>query len=231
MSKAPSGGRAVVEQHAPADVIEDDPIRKRWRALDFFATPPFASRAGAELVLEADPEALSGAWWEPACGDGIMAECLRETNQHMVISDLEPQGDYAKCDFLSGAEPLSKVRWVVTNPPFGHAAAFVRRGLEIADRGVAVLCRLAFLETLDRFTLHHCHLTTLAPFCERVPMQLGPWNPKCSTATAYAWFLYDKNGAGNLGPRVRLIEPGTKARLSRPGDVQRFGPRTEGSLL
>jgi hypothetical protein len=229
--------RAVAEDHAPSEVQEDSPERKRWRSLDWFATPPFASRAGAELILSVDPKAKR--IWEPACGDEIMAECFKEyfpasEDGGVFASDIEPQTKGAtKLDFLDGEFMPDGLRpdWIATNPPFGHAAAFVRRGLEVAERGVAVLCRLAFLETLDRFTLHHCHLTVLAPFCERVPMQLGPWNPKCSTATAYAWFLYDKNGAGAAGPRVRLIEPGTKARLSKSDDVQRFGPRAEGSLL
>lgn len=221
--------RAVAEAHAPQTVEADDPARARWRALDWFATPPFASRAGAETILAVDPEALTGAWWEPACGDGIMANCLAETNPRTRASDLQPQGQQERHDFLATPAGM-QCRWVITNPPFGHAAAFVRKGLEVAEFGVAVLCRLAFLESLDRFSLHHCHLAVLAPFCERVPMQLGPWNPKCSTATAYGWFIYTKAGRGGRW-EGRIIEPGTKARLSKADDVLRFVTGSGGTLL
>jgi hypothetical protein len=113
--------------------------------------------------------------------------------------------------------------WIITNPPFARAADFVRTGMARANRGVAVLCRLAFLETVDRYALHFGGdpgLTVLAPFCERVPMQLGPWNPKCSTATAYAWFIYRKGHTGS--PIIRPVPPGTRARLSKPDDIRRF---------
>ena len=181
--------RAVQERRAPAAVEADDAQRKRWRATEFFASPPWACRAGAHLVKAIDP--LARTVWEPACGDGTMSTCLMETFDEVWSSDIDPQGFGAQLDFLT-AKPPMPVDFVISNPPFGLAADFVRHGLEVADRGVAVLCRLAFLESADRFDLHFGDpgLWALAPFSERVPMQLGPWNPDCSTATAYAWFLF-----------------------------------------
>jgi hypothetical protein len=83
-----------------------------------------------------------------------------------------------------------------------------------------MLCRLAFVESIQRYTLMQ-RLTLLAPFAERVPMQLGSWNPQLASASAYAWFIWDKRDLG--ARRVEVIEPGTKARLWRDTDVQRFG--------
>jgi hypothetical protein len=234
MARKPS--RAVAEARAPAEVEADDPLRRRWRELDWFATPPWASRAGAELVKSVDPGVMRV--WEPAAGDGIMSACLRDYFFSVFDSDIEPQGAIAglvgtKCDFLRDA-PVTwggmPADWIVTNPPFALAEEFVRHGLETA-RGVAILCRLAFLESADRWPLHRDHLTTLAPFCERVPMQLGPWNPKCSTATAYAWFIYTRRGSGSAGVRTQLIPPGTRARLTKPDDIQRFCAPTAGALV
>ena len=180
---------AVMERRAPELVAADDAERAKWRSVDWFATPPFASRAGAELVKAIDPQARK--IWEPACGDGIMAECLREyfpsdENGGVFATDIVPRDGYgqATIDFLNdGYEPSPELRpdWVITNPPFNTASDFVLNGLKVARRGVAVLCRLAFLETVDRYCLHFCgenHLTHLGIFCERVPMQLGPWNPE-----------------------------------------------------
>ena len=60
---------------------------------------------------------------------------------------------------------------------------------------------------------------TAAPFIERLPMQLGEWDPDGSSAACYAWFFFHK-GAPRLP--VRPIPPGTKDRLHRAADVRRF---------
>src|SRR6185437_3036215 len=124
--------------------------------------------------------------------------------------------------------------WVVTNPPFLKAAEFVERGLEIARRGVAVLCRMAFLESAARYELLHgpkSRLAYVCPFIERVPMQLGSWDPELSSATAYAWFIFDKRQFFGGRWQGRAIPPGTKARLTRPDDVRRFARKPELPLL
>lgn len=226
----PEGGRSVQEARAPALVEADDPERARWRALDWFATPPFAARAGAELIREIDPDARSA--WEPACGDGIMASCIVPYFNLVLATDIEPQGYGDRCDFLDAYGAREDIDWVITNPPFKHAAEFVRLGMERARRGVAVLCRLAFLETVARYPLHfdgQPGLAVLAPFCERVPMQLGPWAPDCSTATAYAWFVYRHGHQGP--PLIRAIPPGTRKRLSLPDDVRKFVRSTSSPLF
>lgn len=223
--------RAVAEAHAPTIVEADDETRAKWRALDFFASPPWACRAGAELVRRIDPMAEDA--WEPACGDGIMAECMRETFSGVHATDIHPQGYGLTLDFLAPTTCSYGVNWVMTNPPFGKAVEFLEKGLEVATRGVALLCRLAFLESVDRYaplyTGRH-PLAVLAPFSERVPMQLGPWNPKCSTATAYAWFIFLKERRSQ-DPVIWPIGPGTRARLSRPDDVRRFCAPSDAPLL
>jgi hypothetical protein len=103
----------------------------------------------------------------------------------------------------------------------------------VAKRGVAVLCRMAFLESAARYDLHfgaENGLTVMAPFIERVPMQLGSWDPKGSTATAYAWFVYDKQFP-SPAPVIRPIPPGTRVRLTRADDAARFGVRASQSLF
>ena len=56
-------------------------------ALDFFPTPPWAARAGGELIQRLDP----GAWncWEPACGQGHMAHGLLDYFEAGVFSSDE----------------------------------------------------------------------------------------------------------------------------------------------
>lgn len=228
---------AVMQQRASRVIEADDALRKKWRDLDFFPTPPWAARAGAELVKRLDPQAESA--WEPACGEGHISEQLKEYFASVYATDIHHYGCNVQqqMDFLDGKSLQwlfgdDNPDWVITNPPFLKAAEFVQRGLEVAERGVAVLCRAAFLESATRYHMlfeSEYPLHAMAPFIERVPMQLGSWDPQASTATAYAWFLFRKpaakigGGLANAPAKIIPIPPGTKARLTKPGDAARFG--------
>jgi hypothetical protein len=229
----PEGAGAVMADRAPADVEADDPQTALYRKLDYFPTPPWAARAGAELVGMFDPEARTV--WEPACGEGHMASPIGEAFD-VFASDIHPFGFGVTIDFLDPARPDAAppdrgVDWIVTNPPFKTAAQFARLGLQRARRGVALLLRLQFQEGVDRYRLLYGAepLTACAVFAERVPMTLGRWDPEATTATGYAWFLWRKGSGGN--PRLMGIPPGTRARLTRPDDAARFGCRREAGLL
>lgn len=221
MAKKPS--RAVAEDRAPEVVVADDPIKALHRALDFYGTPPWAGRAGAEIILRLDPQARSAE--EPACGEGTMCEPMREFFPGLIWeSDIHDFGKgYPVADFLRPQGwDCDAVDWVMTNPPFGLAAEFLARGLLRARRGVALLCRLSFLATGERYLpLYRSEhpMTLCAPFMERVPMVLGPWDPSASTASEYAWFFFQKGAA----PRpVDPVPPGTRDRLTHSDDVRRF---------
>lgn len=220
----PSGHTSVMSSRAPAP---DD--------LDYFPTPPWAARAGGELITRLDP----GHWsaWEPACGGGHMAHGLRAYFDRVVETDIHQHdggAPSAVVDFLSeDARALEPdVDWIVTNPPFVLGDAFVRAAYKHARRGVAMLLRLVFLEGKARHRLLHedCPLTAVAPFSERVPMVKGRWDPEASSATAYAWFIWSK--VSPPAPPVLLpIGPGTKERLSSRDDVARFNGTAEAPLF
>lgn len=232
-----------MESRAGAVVQGDDAHTALMRELNFFPTPPWAARTGGELVRMLDPAARSV--WEPACGQMHMAGPLAETFD-VTASDVHDYGGNIVADFTAGwREPEgpggrmdparvlwhSAPDWVVTNPPFAKAEAFVHQGLRVARRGVAVLCRLAFTESVGRYGLMQRKALT-APFAERVPMQLGSWDPDLSSATAYAWFVWLQPGAMEDSPfrdairaawamdatLERIIAPGTCARLTRADD-------------
>ncbi len=212
----PAGFTAVMAQRAPT-----------LDGLDYFPTPPWAARAGAAIIKDLDPEARSV--WEPACGGGHMAFALGDYFDQVHVSDIFPHGDHAVGDFLDpDGFPDVEADWIVTNPPFRLGEAFVRQAWSRARRGVAMLLRLAFLEGAARHRLLYedCPLDICSPFAERVPMVSGRWDPAASSATAYAWFFWlkPKTGLSAInGPLLRGINPGTKAKLSRPDDALRFG--------
>lgn len=220
-----AGNAAVMAQRAPGDVESDDAQTALYRRLDYFPTPPWAARAGAELVQELYPAVRNV--WEPACGGGHMAGPLREYFTSVKSTDIHDHGFGEVQDFL--APDFYPARWdaVMTNPPFLRAADFVRRGLIHADI-CAVLCRLSFLEGANRYRLFYeeCCLRVVAPFAERVPMQLGSWDPALSTATAYAWFIFEA-GPVYGSPKIVPIAPGAKLRLTKDTDVRRFARHAE----
>lgn len=209
----PAGHTSVMSSRAPAP---DD--------LDYFPTPPWAARAGGELIARLDP----GRWscWEPACGGGHMALGLADHFASIRCTDIHDHGGGAEllADFLSDdLDELEPVDWIITNPPFVLGDAFVRTAYRRAQRGVAMLLRLVFLEGGKRFRLLHedCPLSVVAPFSERVPMVKGRWDPEASSATAYAWFVWLKDRPETTATLVP-IPPGTRSRLSAVGDVERF---------
>ncbi len=227
-----SGNRsaAVRQQRAPRHVEGDDDLRKRWRDLDFFPTPPWAARACGELILTLDPDARSVI--DPACGQGHFIGPLRQYFESTFASDIHDYGrGFAVADFLAADFEPDSIDWVATNPPFSQAQAFIERGVAVARRGVLMLCRIALLEGIGRFeTLYGGAnpLTVCAPFVERVPMQLGSWDPGLSSASCYAAFVWIKGAA----PRPLMpIPPGTRARLWKSDDVARFGTQAPGPLF
>lgn len=230
-----------MEGRAPAVVEGDDARTALYRELNFFPTPPWAARAGGELIRALDPHPRKSVW-EPACGEGHMARALIDHREAcgidmLVASDVHSYGYGSVFDFtdLGREPPFGRVDWVVTNPPFSKSKEFVDRGLRNARRGVAMLCRLAFVESVGRFPLMQ-RMAVMAPFAERVPMQLGSWDPDLSSATAYAWFVWMQDDAVETSPLggaidvargqganlIRIIPPGTCARLTRADDRQQF---------
>ncbi|MFN4176444.1 MAG: hypothetical protein ACK4F1_05765 [Phenylobacterium sp.] len=237
---------------ARGEVEGDDALTALQRRLEYFPTPPWAARAGGELINAIDPPPASGKWWcwEPAAGGGHMVQGLGDYFQYVFATDIHDHGAdlHRSLDFLSPeADAFDQVDWIVTNPPFAKAAEFVAAGLRRARRGVAILARTALLESGRRYPMFFpgadqpkgtAALYALAPFFERVPMTLGRWDPKASTATAYAWFVWMQPAAAadmshrtrrllGLRPEVWPIPPGTRERLTRPDDARLFGAKPD----
>lgn len=184
---------------------------------DDFPTPPWATRAFVEHVIGV--EAARGlTCLEPACGRGYMAKPLKEYFGQVEASDAYHYGYAPVRDFLSHPFQALSHDWVITNPPFRLAEEFVERALFVARRGVAILARTVFLESVGRYEgiFRDRPPTKFAQFAERVPMVKGRVDPKASTATGYAWFVWEKN-AGDAGPRLMWVPPCRKT-LERSGD-------------
>jgi hypothetical protein len=196
--------------------------------LDYSPTPPWATRALMEIIFpHLGIHSLSTAW-EPACGEGHMAEPLAEYFHDVIASDIFNYG-YAPqtCqiqDFLkyTGTVLSTDVDWVITNPPFeDRVLKFMVKALEIARVGVAMFLQLRYLEGLGRYekVYRFTPPTLIAPFVERVPLLMGHYDPKASTTTAFMWLVWVKGEQ----PRAPFwIPPGCREALTKPDDAERF---------
>lgn len=211
-----AGSRAIMASRVEAD-----------DSLDYFPTPPWATRALVDLVLF---EALSIEVkdliaWEPACGEGHIAEVLTEYFREVIASDIHDYGygehvvDFLACEQLARKEDAD---WIITNPPFGDLSeAFLLHALKLANAGVAIFVRLQWLETNGRYERVFSQFppTLIAFFAERVNLCKGRWDPDGTTATAYIWLVWVKGQK----PRAPFwIPPGCREAFARPDDVERF---------
>ena len=189
-------------------------------SLDNFPTPPWATRALLEYVIADAGPFRRMSCLEPACGAGHMARPLKEYFGKVKASDIHAYGHGTVADFLAAPLETASVDWVITNPPFRLAEDFIQRSLIAARHGVAILARTVFLESIGRYReiFDQTPPSKFAQFTERVPMVKGRLDAKASTATGYAWFVWEKN-ARTLPPRLMWVPPCRK-KLERPGDYQ-----------
>jgi len=109
-----------------------------------------------------------------------------------------PDQDQAGWDFLQQTQLPIGVQMILTNPPFRLANQFVAHAIHLCPK-VIMLARLAFLESEVRTPiLEGGKLARVHVFRKRLPMmhRLGWDGPKATSATAYAWLVWDADHTG-----------------------------------
>jgi hypothetical protein len=204
-------------------------------ALDDFPTPPWATRALCEWIRATCAIPPLSLAREPAANRGHMARVLGEYFGEVAGSDCHDYGaGFPVKDYLVGEESRD-IAWTITNPPFKLAGPFIERALG-RSQNTAMLVRSAFLEGAGRYRglFKDRPPSDVLIFCERVVMWQGmlldpdlpvrSWNKrkevweakKPTTATSYIWAIWREGRDGQS--RNHWIPPGTRARLTRPGD-------------
>jgi hypothetical protein len=191
-------------------------------SLDFFPTPPWATRALCELLIPAGPLPLKEKRaWDPACGQGHMARPMSEYFGVVYSSDVHDYGAGAVLDFLFPYQgpPFD---WIITNPPFRLAEQFAHAMIDRAVDGAAILVRTAFLESVGRYRALFAARPPAAilQFTERVPMFRGRTDEKGSTATAYCWIVWRcrPHKPAPMDTTAFYWVPPCRRQLKRPGD-------------
>jgi ParB-like chromosome segregation protein Spo0J len=163
---------------------------------DFYRTPEETIRA--LLSVEKFYEKV----WECACGDGAISRVLIDHGYAVISTDLYDR-DYGKggVDFLATTKLLAGD--VVTNPPYDDdmPEKFAVHALELGARKVALLCRLTWLEGVERhkrlFRLQQ--LARVRVFSARQTLWRGDDDAAEDDGgmTAYAWFVFEQDHCGS----------------------------------
>jgi hypothetical protein len=148
-----------------------------------------------------------------------MSLALAEYFGKVVSFDVFDYGFGAVEDFLKAEHGNRSFDWVITNPPFTSAEAFIDRSMKIARHGIAMLTRTVFIESIGRYErlFKITPPSLFAQFAERVPMVKGRVDRKISTATGYGWLVWEKGRP--LRSELMWIPPCRKL-LERDSDYQ-----------
>jgi hypothetical protein len=189
---------------------------------DLYCTPPWSTRALFEHVLIPVLGRDFGSVDDPCCGLGHMSEVLKEYADPVFASDLYDYGyeQDAVIDFLDADSYRRTPDWIIFNPPFKNGLECALRALEVARVGVALICRLYFIQSEERYErLFSIQPPTLmGHFSERIGMYPGLWNPDQGGSLAtYTWMVWIKS----LEPRPDIfIPPNCRKRLTKPSDLK-----------
>ena len=172
------------------------------KGADFYPTPSWGTKALIKY------ETFDGSILEPCCGDGAMSEILKETGCPIISSDLYARGYGSQNDFFSLQGPYENI---ITNPPYNVAEDILEHALKISTKKVALLLRLAFLESIKRYRKFYSHIppTRVYVFTERLSMYPAGEVIKGGGVTPHAWFIWDKSDT-SLKTEIKWIEPGLK---------------------
>lgn len=161
--------------------------RKKHDPLDFYETPPVATHKLLQTVYFDPAKAI----WEPAAGMGAIVEVLRGYHYEVCATDIAFYGFqlYHQCDFL---QTTWSVPYIITNPPYNQAEAFVRHALKNATEKVAFLMKLQFLESRKRYKLFvedRLAPTEVHLFSRRIDCRGEAATD--SSQVAFAWYIWD----------------------------------------
>lgn len=133
--------------------------KEKRKASDFYPTPKEATFALLDLL--APYLRAGGVIWEPACGERDMVNAMRERGYTAMGTDIT-EG----VDFLTEQTPPA-AEWIITNPPFSLAEAFIRRAHE-SGRPFALLLKSQFWHAAGRLPLFtSCTPDIIAPLTWR----------------------------------------------------------------
>lgn len=168
-------------------------------SLDYYPTPPWA----VHTLL--DNENFHNNAWEPACGDGRLAEAIKSRGYNVHSTDVTDRGYGAVQNFLTATTTGYDI---VTNLPFNILEDFLRRALELTHNKVALLLKLSVIEGIGRYNRvwSKTPIAKILPFSSRVQIwKNGIAVAGTSSTIPFAWFVWNKQHEGS--PTLEWIPP------------------------
>lgn len=172
--------------------------RKRSDGIDYYQTPIWAT----EKLLEI--EQFEGNILEPCSGAGAISKVLEKYGYSVISSDIREDDNVYGKKGIDVFDINKRVENIVTNPPYFCAKEVIEKCLQITDKKVAMLLKLAFLESANRYEFFkNTPLKTVNVFCKRVnPVPEGV-ELKSSGTIAYAWYIWEHEYKGK--PQIQWI--------------------------
>lgn len=169
---------------------------------DFYPTPIWGTKALLKY------ETFSGNILEPCCGEGDMAEVLKETGCQIHAYDLHDRGYGIQKDFF---DIFDQYENVITNPPYNIAPEILEHALKISTSKVCLLVRTAFLESRSRYMRFYRDNppARVLIFSERLSMYPKGYDAKSGGTTSYSWLIWDKQDTTGI-TQLKWIAPGLK---------------------
>lgn len=169
---------------------------------DFYVEPSWCN----DRLFET--ETFQGDIWDPACGLGRIVVSASQRGFPAVGTDIVKRSEFCShvIDFLTCDPTMSTDMSIVTNPPFKHAEAFVRRALDLDLRKCAFLLPMAWLNGdkrsrwLEKQPLKRVYVLTPRP-------SMPPGEVVISGGvvgqgrTDFAWYVFERawNKAAKIG--------------------------------
>ena len=171
---------------------------------DFYATDPNALRLFINRFGKDNNEIAQNVW-EPACGQGHLAEVLEEYGHKVLATDLVNRG-YGKggIDFLADFLLDGKNTFngdILTNPPFKVAEKFVEKAMDrLEQKGnrLFLFLKIQFLEgqkrkeLFEKYPPKYVYVYSARQLC----CKDGEFEKYTATTQCYAWYIWEKGFTG-----------------------------------
>ncbi|MFG1349077.1 hypothetical protein [Xanthobacter autotrophicus] len=187
---------------------------------DLYQTEPWATEA---LLRVLPPLRAGHIVWEPAAGNHLIADVVREASVPVVTSDIaiyDRPHDFL-FDFLSGAHDGPDATHIITNPPYGRqnrdAEKFAALALSRCRGWVALLLTAKF-----DFGKTRAHLFRDCPrfFGKIALVDRIQWFAGDGSGTEdHAWYIWAPTGEAH--PHGRIFYEGNPAKPARQRKVRR----------
>ena len=166
---------------------------------DLYQTEPWATEA---LLRRFPMRGMSV--WEPAAGNHLMADVLREHGARVHCSDIATYDrEHSTFDFLAGEyHDLGTYDAIITNPPYGKGNRDAVRFAELAlDRCQGVVALLLTAKFDFGKTRRHLFADNPRFWAKIALVDRIQWFPGDTSGTEdHAWYVWAETGFPHSGP-------------------------------